>query len=114
MFTVLSFYRVKKQNTDKFLSLNKLAGEINMSYGAINHDVYLLFNRDAVNGLTEALQLGKDEDLLFGQIVFRNKSHYEEVTAQLNEDEQIQLLSKQVSELIDTSNILSASFISDR
>ncbi|WP_161993096.1 DUF1428 family protein [Sediminibacillus terrae] len=113
MFTVVSFYRVKKHRTNQFIALNKQVGMINMSHGAIEHEIYILASTDAAAGLSTYLQVGEDEDLLFGQIVFRNQSHYEEVSCKLKEDGQIHSLTRELAELIDMSQIVTASFSSD-
>ncbi|WP_053217217.1 DUF1428 family protein [Virgibacillus senegalensis] len=114
MFTVVSFYRVKKHHTNQFITLNQEVGVINMSYGAIAHDICLPASADSAAALAAFMQTAEDEDLLFGQIVFRNQSHYEEVSLKLKEDLQIQALTKDLAELIDSSHILTASFSSEK
>ncbi|QTM98318.1 DUF1428 family protein [Sediminibacillus dalangtanensis] len=114
MFTVVSFYRVKKHHTNQFIALNQQVGLINMSHGAIEHEIYLPSSSDAAAGLSTYFQKAEDEDFLFGQITFRNQSHYEEVSGKLKEDGQIQLLTRELAKLIDTSHIVTASFSSER
>ncbi|WP_084778746.1 DUF1428 family protein [Sediminibacillus massiliensis] len=115
MFTVLQFYRIKRVQTARFLELSDKIAQANMSHGAIEHRIYQPYRLESATKKEQEnniffLDLKQDEEILFGQMVYRNKSHHDEVLLKMDQDETIQLLLEETAKLVDSSNTYIATF----
>ncbi|WP_099157626.1 DUF1428 family protein [Virgibacillus ndiopensis] len=113
MYTVIYLYRVKKMHTQQFIDINEKAGEIYIAHGALEDNTYRADKLDGEHdctGLLDIIEVAENEDVFFGQSVFRNKSHYEEVMKNVNNVEKIDQLFKEMTNIIDLSKVISATF----
>ncbi|MFC4556798.1 DUF1428 family protein [Virgibacillus kekensis] len=117
MYTVLYLYRVNKKQVDSFIDINEKASEIYLANGALEDVIYRADNLDGKHGLTgliDTVDLLPEEELLFGQAVFRNKSHHKDVMKQVDNDPEIIQLFNRVKEITDISRIITATFSTDQ
>ncbi|WP_188455179.1 DUF1428 family protein [Virgibacillus oceani] len=113
MYTVIYLYRVKKIHVQQFIDINEKAGEIYMAHGALEDHTYCADDLNGMHGCTgllDVINVDDDEELFFGQTVFRNKSHYEEVMNNVNHDEKIKHLFQVMTNYVDLSKVISATF----
>ncbi|MFD1039970.1 DUF1428 family protein [Virgibacillus byunsanensis] len=113
MYTVIYLYQVKRDQEQLFLEINEKVSEIYLANGALEDRVYRADNLQVKHGglgLLDLISIENHETIFFGQSVFRNKSHYEEVMTLVNNDNQIKQLSNDISACIDLSTVVSSSF----
>ncbi|HLS09275.1 DUF1428 family protein [Lentibacillus sp.] len=116
MYTVIYFYRVKQEKVGSFIGINNRASEIYMSYGALEEKTYQaenLHGKNEFKGLLDVIQKEENEDIFLGQSVFRNKSHYDDVMKQVNDNPEIKQLFNEMSDTIDLSKVITATFSTD-
>ncbi|ASK61980.1 hypothetical protein CFK37_07310 [Virgibacillus phasianinus] len=114
MYTTIYIYRVKRENVESFLDINEKASEIYLANGALEDNTYLaddISGDHGCSGLVDLIDIKDNEVVLFGQTVFRNKSHCEAVMKLVNDDEEINKLFNDMTEIIDLSKVVTASFI---
>ncbi|WP_174615937.1 DUF1428 family protein [Virgibacillus ihumii] len=116
MYTVIYLYRVKQEKLQHFIEINEKASEIYLSSGALEDMTYLADNLDGSNnckGLLGVVDVADDESVVFGQSVFRNKSHYNEVMEQVDSDPEINRLFDEMKNTIDLSKVITSTFSTD-
>lgn len=116
MYTVIYLYRVKQEKLQSFIEINEKASEIYLSSGALEDMTYVADNLNGTNGckgLLEFVDVAEDESVVFGQSVFRNKSHYSEVMNQIDHDSEIIQLFDEMANTIDLSKVITSTFSTD-
>ncbi|GGB50447.1 hypothetical protein GCM10011409_30040 [Lentibacillus populi] len=113
MYTIIYIYRIKKVHEQTFLDITEKASEIYLANGALEDTIYLadaLHGQHGCTGLMSIIDVAEDEAVYLGQSVFRNKSHYEDVMKQVNQDEEISRLYDEMTKIIDFTRVISATF----
>ncbi|WP_077324538.1 DUF1428 family protein [Virgibacillus siamensis] len=116
MYTVIYLYRIKQEKLQNFIDINEKASEIYLASGALEDMTYLaddLNGNHGCKGLLEFIDVAEDEAVVFGQSVFRNKSHYNEVLDQVNEDPEINELFDEMKHTVDFSKVITSTFSTD-
>ncbi|MFB4168526.1 DUF1428 family protein [Virgibacillus sp. JSM 102003] len=113
MFTVIYLYRVNKEHAQTFTDINEKASEIYLAKGALEDKTY---HADDLNGkygcagLLDIVDVKENEVVYFGQSVFRNKNHHDDVLNQVNDDPDINDLFDKMTRIIDLSKVVTATF----
>ncbi|GAA0598134.1 hypothetical protein GCM10009001_12830 [Virgibacillus siamensis] len=113
MYTVIYLYRVKQEKIQKFIDINEKASEIYLSSGALEDMTYLADDLDGNHGcmgLFDVIDVADDESVIFGQSVFRNRSHYDEVMEQIDNDSEVKQLFDEMRDTIDMSRVITSTF----
>ncbi|SFB16297.1 Protein of unknown function [Lentibacillus halodurans] len=117
MYTVIYLYRVKQEHVQTFTNINSQASEIYLSNGALEDNTYRaedLNGNYGAKGLIDVIQKEKNEEIFFGQSVFRNKSHHDDVMAQVNQNPEIKELFDDITNIINLSNVVTATFTTEQ
>ncbi|MBP1970629.1 hypothetical protein J2Z83_002765 [Virgibacillus natechei] len=113
MYTVIHLYRVKKENVEIFLDIRDRINEIHLLNGTLEKTIYHVDNLDGhhgCNGLHSLISVNNNEQIFFGQSIYRNKSHYEDVKNQVNHNDEMNQLLEELKKNIDLSETITASF----
>lgn len=113
MYTVIYLYRVKQEYIQTFIDINNQAGDIYLAHGALEDNTYRaedLSGKHGCKGLIDMIQKEEDEAIFFGQSVFRNKSHHDDVMAQVSQNPEIKELFDKMATIIDRSKVVTATF----
>lgn len=113
MYTVIYLYRLNEENKQPFLDINDKISEILLDYGTLEDKIYYADDLDRKNGcegLLTLIAVAKHEQVFFGQSVFRNKSHYEDVMEHVNKNDEMKDLMNQLKEFVDYSKTFTGSF----
>lgn len=113
MYTVIYLYRVNKEKVQPFLDINDSINEIFLENGALEDKIYEAENLDEKNGfagLLDLVDVTHNEQVFFGQSVFRNKSHYEEVLDHVNSNDDLNQLINELKKVVDYSKVFTGSF----
>lgn len=113
MYTVIYLYRVNKEKIQPFLDINDNISEIFLENGALEDKIYQADNldkKDGFRGLLDLVEIIHSEQVFFGQSVFRNKSHYEEVLNHVDSNDEINQLITELKTAIDYSKVFTGSF----
>ncbi len=116
MYTVIKIYRVNKINKQQFLDINERASEIYLANGALEDTTYLADNlngQQGYMGLLDIINVADDELVFFGQSVYRNKSHFEDVRNHVNDEKELDQLYDELTKIVDFSRIVNASFTTE-
>ncbi|WP_164670050.1 DUF1428 family protein [Virgibacillus doumboii] len=116
MYTIINLYRVKKEHVQSFIDINDRASEIYLSYGALEDNTYHasdLNGKHGCSGLIDIIDVKDDEVVFFGQSVFRNESHHDDVMSQVDDDPEIYTLFDEISKVIVLSKVVTATFSTD-
>ena len=98
-------YRVPKKNHDAMLQLNKQFAEIMRKYGAL-HLIFQLNNTDApmegITNIAKTVSTNQDdeEEVWMELIFYRDRKHRDEVSARMQNDENMKRLYKQSVDLL--------------
>ncbi|MGY0692561.1 DUF1428 family protein [Virgibacillus sp. FSP13] len=116
MYTVIKIYRVNKIHKQQFLDINERASEIYLANGALEDTTYLADNlngQQGYMGLLDIINVADDELVFFGQSVYRNKSHFEDVRNHVNDEKELDQLYDELTKIVDFSRIVNASFTTE-
>jgi uncharacterized protein YbaA (DUF1428 family) len=108
---------VNQENKQRFMEISEKASEIYLANGALEDNTYYaddLSGEHKCAGLIDVMNVAENETVFLGQTVFRNKSHRDDVMTQVNLDPEIIQLFAEITELIDLSKVITASFSTDK
>jgi uncharacterized protein YbaA (DUF1428 family) len=96
-------YRVPKKNHDTMMQLNKQFTDIMRKYGAL-HLIFQLNNTEApmerITNIAKTLSANQDEEVWMELIFYRDHKHRDEVSAKMQNDENMERLYKQAVDLL--------------
>ena len=103
MYASIYIYRIKKENVDEFLAIEREAAKLYMEHGAISNDTYRASNLTAMHGcvtFTDALDVDEDEEVLIGLSGFTDQAHHDKAMSEVESDPRIQELFARVTKVI--------------
>ena len=96
-------YRVPKKNHDAMVQLNKQFAEIMRKYGA-PHLIFQLNNTEApmdgITNITKTVSANQDDEVWMELIFYRDRKHRDEVSANMQNDENMGRLFQQSLDLV--------------
>jgi uncharacterized protein YbaA (DUF1428 family) len=96
-------YRVPKKNHEAMIHLNKQFADIMRKYGA-PHLIFQLNNTEApmegITNIAKTVSANEDEEVWMELIFYRDRKHRDEVSAKMQNDENMELLYKQSVDLL--------------
>jgi len=113
MFTSIYIYRVPCENVEAFLRVQQEAAAIYRRCGAIDDETFAPVNLAAKYGcdsFLSALDVGEGEKVFISLSRFRDRTHHDEVMAQVDSDERIDELYDKVTVLLDLSRVVRGEF----
>lgn len=113
MYTVIYLYRVNKEKVQPFLDINDNISDIFLENGALEDEIYQsdsLNGKNGFRGLLDLVHVTPNEQVFFGQSVFRNKSHYEEVLDHVNSNDELNPLINELKKSVDYSKMFTGTF----
>jgi len=113
MYATIYIYRVPRRNRDAFLRVQKEAGEIYRSYGALADETYASVQVEGKYGCAtfpQVLEVGEDEEVFLGLSRFRDRAHHDEVMAEVDKDDRSNELYSGVVTLLDISRVVRGEF----
>ncbi|WP_163971002.1 DUF1428 family protein [Oceanobacillus halotolerans] len=113
LYTVIYLYRVKKKNIVTLIDLYDQINDIYLANGALENTIYRaddLTGKGGCIGLEEIIPLKENETLFFSQAIFRNLSHYEEVTENVKQHEEFNQLLEHANFLVNHHKAFRSSF----
>lgn len=114
MYTVTYLYRIDKENRKAFLETNDKLKEIFLDNGALEDEIYQaddLTGKNGCRGIVDLVEVKSDERVFFGQSVFRNQPHYEEVLERVRQNEEAEQLMTKLADSVDISKTFMGTFI---
>ncbi|WP_431800590.1 DUF1428 family protein [Halobacillus andaensis] len=113
IYTVICFFRVKKDQITPFLKMAKKTGDILVSHGTLDHSIYLsyeLTGNQGTMGILNLFELEEDEELVLGQTVFNDEDHYYEVMKKTGSNDMLSYLNQYIKGIIEIDKIISSKF----
>src|SRR5918994_6463512 len=96
-------YRVPKKNHDAIVQLNKQFADKMRKYGA-PHLIFQLNNTDApmegITNIAKTVSANQDEEVWMELIFYRDRKHRDEVSAKMQNDDNMERLYKQSVDLL--------------
>jgi uncharacterized protein YbaA (DUF1428 family) len=96
-------YRVPKKNHEAMMQLNKQFADIMRKYGAA-HLIFQLNNTEApmegITNIAKTVLANQDEEVWMELIFYRDRNHRDEVSAKMQNDENMERLYKQSVDLL--------------
>ncbi|WP_181350957.1 DUF1428 family protein [Thalassobacillus sp. CUG 92003] len=115
MFTVVCFFRVNKNHLEEFLDVTTKSGNILIAHGALDHRIFRpeeLTGKQGSMGLLNFIEVSEEEELMFGQTIFRDEAHYHEVMAHVSSDDLIHYLKQYLKEIVEMDRVVTSTFTS--
>ena len=103
MYTSIYIHRIKKENVEEFLAIEREAALVYMEHGAIFNDIYRASNLTAMYGcvaFTDAMDVDEDEEVLVGLSGFDDQAHHDKTMSKVDSDPRIQELFAKVTKVI--------------
>ncbi|MCT2534448.1 DUF1428 family protein [Aquibacillus koreensis] len=116
MYTNIYFYFIHNENVTSFIDIKSRMADIMLGYGALEDEIYHTSNKVVHKKSRQLLTLLRPkpkEEVMLGQTMFRNKSHFEEVMLKVNADKEFAELNEQFSKIINRKKIIVGAFSSD-
>jgi uncharacterized protein YbaA (DUF1428 family) len=96
-------YRVPKKNHEAMMQLNKQFADIMRKYGA-PHLIFQLNNTEApmegITNIAKTVSANQDEEVWMELIFYRDRKHRDEVSAKMQNDDNMERLYKQSVDLL--------------
>ncbi|MBA2176429.1 DUF1428 family protein [Halobacillus locisalis] len=113
MYTVICFFRVKRNKLDAFMKMSRQSGEMLESHGTLEHDMYFsheLTGRQGSMGILNLIEMDEDEELILGQSKFKDEQHYHEVMASIGFNDIIHYLDGHIKDIVEMNRVVTSSF----
>jgi uncharacterized protein YbaA (DUF1428 family) len=113
VFTSIYIYRVPCENVEAFLQVQREAADIYRRYGALDDETFAPVNLEAKYGCVAfpgALDVGPGEEVFVSLSRFRDRAHHDQVMVQIDADDRISELYRQVTTLLDVSRVVRGEF----
>ena len=113
MYTSVYIYRVKKENVEEFLAIEREAAKVYLEHGSINYDVYRGLNLTAMYGcagFADSFDVDDDEEVLIGLNGFHDEAHHDETMPKVNADPRIQDLFAKVVKVTSLERTIHGKF----
>ncbi len=113
MYTSVYLHRVPTGTVEPFVRLVTAASEVYMRLGAVECVLYTPWDLRAkygCAGFESALDLAEDEVLFVELNSFRDKSHHDEVMAQVDASPEISRLYDELTSMLDVGRIVRGEF----
>ncbi|MCP3030167.1 DUF1428 family protein [Halobacillus sp. A1] len=113
IFTIICFFRVKKDRAQRFVKMANKTGDILLSHGTLEHTVYLpneLTGEQGSMGILNLFELEEDEDLILGQSVYKDEDHYYEVMKKTGSNDMIHYLNDHIKDIVEMNKVITSKF----
>ena len=113
LHTSIYIHRIKKDNVDEFLALEREAGMVYMEHGAVFNDIYRASNLTAMYGcvsFTDAMDVDEDEEVLVVLSGFDDQAHHDRTMSKVDSDPRIQALFAKVTKVITLDRTVRGEF----
>lgn len=113
MYSSIYIFRVPRGDLEAFLTMQTEAARIYKKHGAIDDVTYLQDNLEEKYGCAsfkDLLGSEKDELILIGISMFRNKEHHDKTMESIDSDRRINELYDEVADLLDLGTAIRGEF----
>ncbi|MFG6149829.1 DUF1428 domain-containing protein [Halobacillus sp. B23F22_1] len=93
--------------------MSKKTGDILLSHGTLDHSIYYsseLTGNQGTMGILNLFELEEDEELMLGQSVFKDETHYYEVMKKTGSNDMIAYLNQHIKDIIEMDKVISSKF----
>ncbi|MFD1020788.1 DUF1428 family protein [Thalassobacillus hwangdonensis] len=113
MYTILCVFRVKTEEEQEFLEIQRKTGEMLVKHGALDHRLFcgdLLTGSHGSMGFLDLMDVEDHEQVYLVQTDFKSKTHYKEVMKRSKTDDLVVHLGNKLQNTVDISKMLSSTF----
>lgn len=113
MYLEIYLYPILKENKEKFEEITQKAGSIYKEYGVIEDEFFTATYTKArfgCSGMADAVEIHEGEVLMLEISRYHDKQHHSQVLEKVNNDDRIEGLYDQVTNIIDVSRVVRGEF----